>query len=112
MPNNVACIYFPPVSLRFPFKNKTPFPFKGEEKALKTVMAEQSRLGKALYRGQQIAQNYLNECKNIETDSHRLETAVNNYGKTFKDQNKELIRQSEIAYNAVCIYCKIFNFFD
>lgn len=99
-------------SLRFPFKNKTPFPFKGEEKALKTVMAEQSRLGKALYRGQQIAQNYLNECKNIETDSHRLEMAVNNYGKTFKDQNRELMRQSEIAYNAVCIYCKIFNFFD
>lgn len=66
-------------------------------------MAEQSRLGKALYRGQQIAQNYLNECKNIEADSHRLETAVNNFGKTFKDQNKELMKQSEIAYSVVCI---------
>lgn len=64
-------------------------------------MAEQSRLGKALYRGQQIAQNYRNECKNIDTDSHRLEAAVTNFGKTFKDQNKELLKQSEIAYNVV-----------
>ncbi|KAJ6635984.1 Coiled-coil domain-containing protein 39 [Pseudolycoriella hygida] len=75
---------------------------EGEDKALKTVMVEQSRLGKALYRGQQIAQNYLNECKNIEADSHRLETAVSNYGKTFKDQNKELMNQNEIAYNVDC----------
>lgn len=74
---------------------------KGEEKALKAVMAEQSRLGKALYRGQQIVQNYRNECKNIETDSHRLEAAVTNFGKTFKDQNKELLKQSETAYNVV-----------
>lgn len=64
-------------------------------------MAEQSRLGKALYRGQQIAQNYLNECKNIEADSQRLETAINHFGKTFKNQNKELLKQSEIAYNVV-----------
>lgn len=64
-------------------------------------MAEQSRLGKALYRGQQIALNYRNECKNIETDTHRLETAVNNFGKTFKDQNKELMKQNEIAYSVV-----------
>lgn len=82
---------------------KNLFPFKGEEKALKSVIDEQSRLGKALYRGQQIAQNYLNECKNIEADSHRLETATNNFSKTFKDQNKELMKQSEIAYNVVSI---------
>lgn len=77
--------------------------FKGEEKALKTVMAEQSRLGKAFYRGQQIAQNYLNECKNIEADSHRMEAAINQFGKIFKDQHKELLKQSEIAYNVVRI---------
>lgn len=76
---------------------------KGEEKALKTVMTEQSRLGKALYRGQQIAQNYLNECKNIDADSHRQETAINNFGKTFKEQNKELLKQSETAYTIVSI---------
>ncbi len=70
-------------------------------------MAEQSRLGKALYRGQQIAQNYRNECKNIEADSHRLETAVTNFSKTFKDQNKELLKQNEIAYNVVSVLQKV-----
>lgn len=69
-------------------------------------MAEQSRLGKALYRGQQISQNYLSECKNTEADSHRLETAINQFGKTFKNQHKELLKQSEIAYNVVRIIKK------
>ncbi|XP_037037232.1 coiled-coil domain-containing protein 39 [Bradysia coprophila] len=82
---------------------------EGEDKALKVLMAEQSRLGKALYRGQQIAQNYRNECKIIETDSHRLEAAVTNFGKTFRDQNKELLKQSEIAYNVDCKIADVQN---
>lgn len=74
------------------------------------MIAEQSRLGKALYRGQQIVHNYLNESKTFEAESQRLESSITLFGKTFKDLNKQLMGQNEIAYKMVSTKLKSTSF--
>lgn len=72
---------------------------EGEEKQLNTIAAESTRLNSTLYRTSQLALKGKNDHIVLETQIIGLETEIAAERSSFKQLDRELLRQTEIVYN-------------
>lgn len=72
---------------------------EAEEKNMKSILNEVTRLGGALYRTQQQLQELQGDEKLLLLEIESLQVAINNNRRNSKIQEKELQRQTETVYN-------------